>query len=122
MMENKLRRSIVVVFLCLLVSIFRVVPEVDFSILTAAHQNLLLSRVPLKYSDLLFVEAHRIEVVCRHTHVPYRDSTVFTRASEHVLIDIIKRSTVESLLRDLACEHAALRAILPQVPSTLTKH
>ena len=120
-MENKLGRSIIVVFLCLLITIFGVVPEVYLSILAAAHQDLLLCRMPLKYSDLLFVEAHRIEMVRWHAYVPHRDGTVLARASKHILVDIIKRSTVESLLRDLACKHAALCAILSQVPSTLTQ-
>ena len=63
MMEDELRRTIIVITLCLLFAILGVVPEVHFAVRAPADANLLVCRVPLKAGDLALVEAHHIQVV-----------------------------------------------------------
>ena len=77
-MENKLGRSVVIIFFSLFIAVFGVIPEVNFAIRCAAHQDLLLSRVPFKHSDLLVMELHLVEVVSWHAGVKHRDDQILS--------------------------------------------
>ena len=62
-MENQLRRTILVITLCLLLTILEVIPEIHFAILASTYTNLLVGRVPVKASDLTFVEGKLIQEI-----------------------------------------------------------
>ena len=101
MMENQLRRTILVIPLCLLFAILGVVPEVHFTVLASTHTNLLVGRVPVKACNLAFVEGHLIQEVLRHSDVPNSDPTIFSCTCKHVLVDIVKSATVQRFFSDL---------------------
>ena len=69
-MECEFGRTIIIVTLSLLISILSVFPEVHFAIFSSTHQNLLLCRMPFEHGDLLFVEAHVVQMVIRHALIP----------------------------------------------------
>ena len=80
--EDQLRGAVIIVTLRLLLSILRVVPQVNFSVGATRQQDLLIAGVPLKAGDLLLVEIHFIQVVVWHAHVPHSQKTVFSCASK----------------------------------------
>ena len=116
MVENKLRRTIFVITLGLLISILGVVPHVNFAILRATQADLFVRRMPFEARYLLLMELKLVQVVSWHTHVPYRHEAVFTGTCKHVFIDGIESTAVECLYRDLTLADG-LGTALSQVPS-----
>ena len=115
--KHQFRRSIFVVLPWLFLPAFRVVPDVNFAIVTARNKHLFLTWVPFNTGHLLLVKVDWIYSRLRHTKVPNTNrSRLFAGSHNQVRINVIESCAVELIFRWAALKRAFV-TIVPQIPN-----